>query len=68
MPGNRLGIDPTTLLTVADTVGSTPGALEVHHQTDHPAHMDWAAAVTLDDIAVVVRINRTTAHTWSPHP
>lgn len=68
VPGDRFGVDPATLPTVADTVESTPGALEVHHRTDHPAQMDRAAAVTIGDGAVVVRINGTTAHTWSPHP
>ncbi|WP_033287063.1 DUF6211 family protein [Streptomyces sp. NRRL F-525] len=67
-PGNRLGIAPEVLLTVADVVDNAPGVLEVHHQTDHPDYMDWAGAVTADDIATVVRITGATAHSWSPRP
>lgn len=68
IPGNRLGIDPRTVLTVADTVDNAPGVFEVHHQDDHPDHMDWAGAVTTADIATIVRITGTTAHSWSPRP
>ena len=66
--GNRFGLSPEVLLTVADIVDNAPGVLEVHHQQDHPDYMDWAAAVTVDDIAVVIRVTGTTAHSWSPNP
>ncbi|MFM9625099.1 DUF6211 family protein [Streptomyces turgidiscabies] len=67
-PGNQLGIAPEVLLTVADLVDNAPGVLELHHQAGHPDYMDWAGAVTVDDIVTVVRITGTAAHRWSPHP
>jgi len=67
--GNRFGIGTDVLLTVVDTVGTTPGVYEVHHQTDHPGYMDWAGAVTLEDVATVVRpTNDGTALSWDPRP
>ncbi|MGW2793610.1 DUF6211 family protein [Streptomyces sp. NPDC001251] len=67
-PGNRLGIDPAALLTVVDIVEDTPGAVEVHHQQDHPAYWDWAAAITADDVADVIRATAGTVERWSLHP
>lgn len=66
-PGNRAGVPSDTVLTVADTVDDKPGVLEVHHQTDHPDYLDWAAAVTAGDIATVIRVTAGTIETWSLH-
>lgn len=68
VPGNPLGVDPGTLLIIADTVDNAPGVYEVHHQDTHPGYMDWAGAVTVEDIATVLRITDTTAYSWSPRP
>ncbi|MGW1674581.1 DUF6211 family protein [Streptomyces sp. NPDC002324] len=67
-PGNRFGLPADTLLTVADLVDDEPGVLEVHHQYNHPDHLDWAAAVTAEDIATVIRVTAGTVETWSLHP
>ncbi|MFJ5811738.1 DUF6211 family protein [Streptomyces sp. NPDC093093] len=65
-PDNRLGVDPRTPFLVADT--EPPGTYTLWHLADHPEHHDWAAAVTLDDIALAVRVTTTDTRTWTPTP
>ncbi|MEV6425978.1 DUF6211 family protein [Streptomyces sp. NPDC051662] len=35
---------------------------------DHPGRADWAAAVPLDDIATLTRLEPTGSRTWVPAP
>ena len=71
-PGNRVGIDTSTPLHVVDWVSPTDDPTEVYelnHLEDDPRHPDWAAAVALEDIAVVIRLTATGPRSWRlPHP
>ncbi|MFD8146105.1 DUF6211 family protein [Streptomyces sp. NPDC059708] len=63
------GTTPATTLIIADIVEDQPGTYEVWHLADHPDHHDWAAAVTLDDLAAITRSTATgDVHTWTLSP
>jgi hypothetical protein len=71
-PDNSAGIDTSTPLHVVDWVSPTGDPSEVYelnHPEDDPRHPDWAAAVPLQEIAVVIRLTATGPRSWRlPHP
>ncbi|MEU1121831.1 MULTISPECIES: DUF6211 family protein [unclassified Streptomyces] len=59
-PGNRHGLNPDTVVQIVDVAEHLPGYFEVWHLRDHPAYWDWAAAITVADVADIITSDTVT--------
>ncbi|MCC3767272.1 DUF6211 family protein, partial [Streptomyces sp. UNOC14_S4] len=66
--GNRLGADPSISFVIVE--GFPPGqeSIVLNLPAGHPGREDWAAAVDLDDVASLTRVNPEGTRTWAPTP
>ncbi|MFF1423174.1 DUF6211 family protein [Streptomyces sp. NPDC058280] len=66
--GNSIGAPTSNSFVVVDDFPPTGRHLVLNHPADHPGRADWAAAVPLDDIATLTRLEPTGSRTWVPAP
>ncbi|MEW1721638.1 DUF6211 family protein [Streptomyces sp. NPDC093109] len=70
-PGNSIGAGSgDTFVIVEDFPPSGPSSEHVvlNRPDGRRGHEDWAAAVTVDEIATLTRIEPDGSRTWSPTP
>ncbi|MDJ0344258.1 DUF6211 family protein [Streptomyces sp. H10-C2] len=66
-PGNSAGVEAGASFVVADLPPeAVADTYELNHTDDHPAYWDWAATVTIADIATVTRCTDAGPVTWTP--
>ncbi|GAA1270640.1 hypothetical protein GCM10009665_68700 [Kitasatospora nipponensis] len=66
--GNSIGAKATDTYVLVDDFPRTGRHFVLNLPTNHPAHDDWAAAVPLEEIAALTRLEPTGSRTWTPAP
>ncbi|KUO00023.1 DUF6211 family protein [Streptomyces caeruleatus] len=66
--GNSIGASPKQCFILVEDFPPTGRHLVLNLPAHHPSRADWAAAVPLDDIATLTRIEPDGSRTWTPAP
>jgi len=67
-PGNSLGTSEHETFVVVDDIAPVAGHLVLNLSPAHPDHVDWAAAVSPDEVARCSRITEEGSFSWTPSP
>jgi len=65
-PGNSVGASEHETFVVVDDIAPVAGHIVLNLPPAHPDQVDWAAAVSPDDIALCFRITEEGQCSWTP--
>ncbi|MFD7580967.1 DUF6211 family protein [Kitasatospora sp. NPDC059817] len=66
--GNSIGAKDTDSFVIVEDFPRTGRHLVLNLPVGHPAHDDWAAAVPVEEIATLTRLEPAGSRTWTPVP
>lgn len=64
--GNSIGADANDTFVIVEDHPPTGRHHVLNLPAGHPDHADWAAAVPLEEIATLTRIEPSGTRTWTP--
>lgn len=64
--GNSIGADETDTFVLVEDFPPTGRHLVLNLPLDQPGRADWAAAVPLDEVATLTRLEPSGSRTWVP--
>ncbi|MGW4883442.1 DUF6211 family protein [Streptomyces murinus] len=66
--GNSIGAPATDIFVIVEDIPPTGRHFVLNLPVDHPGRADWAAAVPLEEIATLTRLEPSGSRTWAPAP